>query len=130
MATSTSRPAISPNDGVVVLLGAASGDGTFPGGAGAAKPPEYAVDLTPGNIASGDLDADGNIDLVTANQGGESIDILRGKGDGTFFPSLKRVETTPSDVKIGDFNEDGLPDIVVSNNRDPGGVTLLLNTSH
>jgi hypothetical protein len=116
------------NEGVVVLLG--KGDGTFPAGANGGSPPEYGVHPTPGHLAVGDLDQDGFSDVVTADQGGEGIDILRGKGDGTFEVAMQIAPlTTPADVAVGDFNGDGLVDIIIANNRSTGGVTLLLNTS-
>ena len=117
------------NFGVVVLLNAASGNGTFPAGAGGAEPPEYAVHAAPTRPAFADFDLDGNLDIVTANPNG-SVDVLRGLGDGTFKPALTLSGAAPSDVQVADFDQDGLVDFVVSNNRNPGSVTIYRNTSH
>jgi hypothetical protein len=116
------------NDAVAVLLG--KGDGTFPTGDGTNLPPEFPTHPTPDAIAVGDLDKDGNLDVVTANAAGSSIDVLLGKGDGTFEKAIETTNlTSPSGVRLGDFNGDGLLDIIICSNRSSGTVTLLLNTS-
>jgi hypothetical protein len=72
-------------------------------------------------IATTDLNGDGKPDLVIAD-GGASISVLLGNGDGTFQPPT----TYPvpqfsqfgdqfiSSLAIGDFNHDGKPDVAVA----------------
>lgn len=74
-------------------------------------------------ITATDLNGDGKPDLIIAN-GGASITVLLGNGDGTFQPPT--VYTIPqfgsqsiSSFALGDFNHDGKTDIAVAVSR-PG----------
>jgi hypothetical protein len=125
------------SDGVSVLLG--NGDGTFvthPDPFGNPVPflNYNAGNQTPGYITTGDLDGDGNLDLVTANFsstgqfGNNSVTLLPGKADGTFGPArVYYGGPAPTGVAVGDFDGDGHPDVVTA---DAGGsvgtVSLLL----
>jgi len=84
------------SDGVSVLIG--KGDGTFvtypnPPGAPVPFKSYNAGNQTPGYITTGDLNGDGNLDLVTANFSStgqfanNSITLLPGNADGTFGPA-------------------------------------------
>jgi hypothetical protein len=67
-------------------------------------------------VAVGDFNGDGIPDLVTANNAGNTVSVLLGKGDGTF-----QTQTTyatgiwPASVAVGDFNGDGILDLAVAN---------------
>ncbi len=85
-----------------------------PGG-GLSEPVSYPVGDLPVRLALGDVDADGDLDAVSANQTSNDFTVLANVGDGTF----EVVATTPvggihpESVGIADLTGDGLPEIVV-----------------
>ena len=98
----------SNQSNVSVLLG--NGDGSFQSAV------NYGVDHSPFSLAIGDINEDGNLDLVT-----NGIWVLLGNGDGTFQNAVN-VATVAVDhsVVIGDLNGDGHLDLVTN------GVWVLL----
>jgi hypothetical protein len=68
-------------------------------------------------IATGKLTASGRLDLVTANNGSNTVSVFLGNGDGTVKPAVTYpVGPGPLSVAIADLNGDGKPDLVVANN--------------
>jgi uncharacterized protein (TIGR03437 family) len=115
--------AVPQPSGVGVLRG--KGDGTFGS--------LIVTTVSGGRILSflpGDIDQDGNVDLVAVFQpqtGGAILVVLPGRGDGTFGAILKSdAISTDGLVAIADMNHDGFPD-VVSLNGSAFAVSIRLN---
>ena len=90
-----------------VMLGA--GGGTFD--------PQHDFD-TAGfsfSIALGDLNRDGNLDLVTENYQLKNVSVLLGDGAGNFGPHAEYdVGQDFTYMAVGDLNHDGNPDLVTA----------------
>lgn len=82
----------------------------------------------PWNVVVGDINKDGILDLAVAADGGSSVSILQGKGDGTFQPVIyaNTGAVQVGSVALGDFNGDGYPDMATTSAAD-NGVYILLN---
>jgi hypothetical protein len=89
---------------VSVLLG--NSNGTF-------QPARHSQTLGRSvSVATGDFNADGKLDLVSAAYWGASVEVLLGQGDGTFqHHAWYYVSGTPQSVSVGDINNDGKLDI-------------------
>jgi hypothetical protein len=103
---------------VSVMLG--NGDGSFQ------RPVSYSTgEKDAGFVAIGDINGDGNLDLVVTNADCQisgcrnygSISILLGNGNGTFQPAYTFFSggDDPYDIVIADVNNDGKLDLVVAN---------------
>jgi hypothetical protein len=96
---------------VSILLG--NGDGTFQSHI------DTPIDVSIPNpywIATGDLNGDGELDLVVGYQGGSAVSVLLGNSDGTFQPFVDYATAAePTAVVVGDFNGDGKLDIATAN---------------
>jgi hypothetical protein len=82
----------------------------------------------PSASAVGDLNGDGKLDLVVANQFTRTISVFLGNGRGGL--STKREFPTgasPVSVAVADFTGDGRPDVAVAN-ADNFTVTLLVGS--
>ena len=69
------------------------------------------------DLEAADLNADGKLDLVAANDSAVgTVTVLLGNGDGTFSSTKSYfIGANPQDVVIGDFDGNGVPDIVGAN---------------
>ena len=90
---------------LVIMLN--QGDGTFAPGV------DYPARFGPSDITTGDMNNDGNADVIVTDRVDSFIVILHGNGDGTFMPFTGRyVGDLPQGVEVGDLNGDGYPDIL------------------
>jgi hypothetical protein len=131
--------AVASDPGISVLIG--KGDGTF-------QPlVSYSLPSAVGQmmVASGDMNGDGRLDLLSASQcrtttsgcrPNGAIGVASGNGDGTFQPAFTLDSGAGATAWIGsaDLNLDGKPDIVAisaidGNAKTMGKVSVLLNTS-
>ena len=75
----------------------------------------YAAGTEPSALTAGDFNADGNLDLATANAGSFSVSVFWNDGTGHFAAStLADVGVRPVDLDAGDFNRDGRADLAVA----------------
>jgi gliding motility-associated-like protein len=95
-------------------------------------PVQFSAGIFSRSIALGDLDGDGKTDMVVANQGGNSVSVLRNTSSPTkvsFDPKVDFTAGTGAQfVAIGDLDGDGKADLAVANLL-VSTVSLLRNTS-
>jgi len=73
------------------------------------------VDRAPPFLAAGDINGDGNLDLVALTTTGFAI--FLGTGTGTFqTPTLVTTPTAPGWMAVGDVNLDGRADVLITSN--------------
>ncbi len=99
---------------VTVTLG--SGPGTF------GVPADFDVTSDPESLELADLDADGDLDIVSL---GPEVNILLGDGAGQFALSSTFSLNLPRGLKIADTDLDGILDLVVVS-RDPDLISVHL----
>jgi VCBS repeat protein/flagellar hook capping protein FlgD len=106
---------------VSVLLG--NGDGTF-------QPrTAFRTGRYPICVAIGDVNRDGQADLVVANSDAITVSVLLGNGKGGFGSNIELVTGEhPVSLATGDLNADARPDLVVANWGDDTVSVLLEST--
>jgi hypothetical protein len=86
------------------------------------------------DVALGDLNGDGKLDVVASNASPGSISVFLNKGTGAMatavsYPSGATIGSDTHGVAIGDLNGDHAPDVVAVNNGENDG-TLFFNDGH
>lgn len=90
--------------------------------------PAFSLDANPKDIAIGDFNKDGLLDLIVAFIGTRRVAILLGDGKGDFaYPDEYQVGNAPQALAIGDFNEDGFLDAASANLSSSQSISILLN---
>ncbi len=75
----------------------------------------YAVGTQPCWVTGGDLDGDGDVDLITANDEADSVTVLLNAGTGVFeIDSSYWVGLYPQSVVVADFDADGALDLATA----------------
>ncbi len=81
----------------------------------------------PAAVRAGDWSGDGRLDVVCANEAGNSVTLFYQANDGSFpaTPSLTLTSglAAPSDLAVGDWNDDGALDLACAS---PGSDSLVL----
>ncbi len=87
----------------------------------------YLIGEDPVSLVAVDIDADGDLDLMTANRGSNDVSLILNAGDGTFSPDLiAGVGDRPLEVFAADLDGIENPDFVVTNSTD-GTLSILFN---
>lgn len=103
------------------LVNVMKGDGT----GSFAAPTQYPTGNTPVSVAVGDLNGDGNPDVVTADISDNAVYVRLGVGGGNLGSSTSfATGVTPTSVALGDLDGDGDLDAVTTNFD--GTVSVLL----
>ncbi len=77
---------------------------------------KYPTGMEPFALAAADLDGDGRVDIITANQAANTVSVLLARSQGGFSSHVEYpVGESPAAIAVGDFNGDGIPDIAVVN---------------
>ncbi len=101
------QPTTGPGQ-LVTLLAKATG--------GFADPVSVNVDQLPFGLDSADVNEDGKLDILVANNATNNISILLGNGNGTFQTATSVLVggVGPRSIALADFDRDGHDDIAVS----------------
>jgi type II secretory pathway component GspD/PulD (secretin) len=98
---------------LTILVG--NGDGTFVQASGSPIP----TGKHPVSVVPAVLSAEGQSDLIVANQESNTISVYMGNGDGTFTHTVDYpTGNGPTGLTVADFNNDGKLDLAVTNQTD------------
>ncbi len=85
---------------------------------------------TAANIAVGDLNGDGKLDIATANEVPNTVSILINTGNGTYASAINYgAGSYPNTIALGDVNGDSFLDIATSN-ATSDSISILINNGN
>ncbi|MCM5529684.1 FG-GAP-like repeat-containing protein [Parasegetibacter sp. NRK P23] len=80
---------------------------------------DFSTGASPFDIATADIDGDGKLDVIVANDGGSSVSVLRNSSTVGIISLAPKIDLPAishcRSVATADFDRDGRPDIVVCN---------------
>ena len=79
---------------------------------------DYSVGTQPGTVLTADVNGDGRLDLITSNEGDDTVSVLLGISGGFGSPQSYSVGPQPYSVTIADVNGDGKLDLISTGNGD------------
>jgi hypothetical protein len=89
----------------------------------------YIVGNDPSSVVAADVNGDGKLDLISANQNDATLTVLTNNGTGGFgFYATLAVRNHPRSIASADVNGDGKLDLI-SANYFTNALSLLMNTS-
>lgn len=87
------------------------------------------INSKPQNLATGDFNNDGHLDIVVADNGIARIGLFLGHGNGTFSDQIAmHIDSIlyPMWLAVADFNNDNRLDIIITDNVPPRSFAVLL----
>lgn len=93
---------------------------------------DFASSVLPYCVVLSDLNGDGRLDMITANENANTVSVIKNTAAGSISPSSfdgkvdYPVGASPRSIALGDLDGNGTPDIVVANSRS-GTVSVLPN---
>lgn len=109
------------NQQVTVLIN--TGSGTFTGG----NVRNFAASTYLIDVAVGDFNEDGNLDVVACSDQNDNFSLLLGDGAGNLAaPVNTAAGDRPTGIAVGDMNKDGNLDVLVSHSGTPDDIYIYL----
>jgi hypothetical protein len=94
---------------------------------------DYAADKGPYNVAIGDIDGDGKLDLIVAANGSNVVSFYKNIGTPGNISFAARVDfaagTNPYSVALSDLDGDGKSDLVVTTQGSDSALSVMKNTT-
>ncbi len=87
----------------------------------------YQTGLGTSSIATGDIDNDGDIDIITANEEDRTFSLLLNEGNGSLATAktFKHTSFLPKKIHLLDLNKDSFLDVILENTQH-GGIQSFL----